>query len=77
MQDVSVCDSVKTEEVDAAELPVATIALRLLPAMLQIDAARTDGGKAYFDICLDAIDVAKSFREACMSVAAEREREVK
>lgn len=64
MQDVSVCDSGKTEEVDAAELPVATIALRLLPAMM----ARLGPALTMRETCRAALDLAEAF----VSVCAER-----
>ncbi len=67
MQDVCIYETVPIREVDASELSVATIALRLLPAMI----ARLGPALTMRETCRAAFDLAEAFQ----SVAAERKQE--
>lgn len=65
MQDVCIYDPVPIRETDASDLPVETIALRLLPAMM----ARLGPTLTMRETCRAALDLAEAF----LSVCAERQ----
>lgn len=65
MQDVCISDPVPVKEIDATELSIETIALRLLPAMM----ARLGPTLTMRETCRAALDLAEAF----LSVCAERQ----